>query len=123
MIRDPALLAIRTGREASMTDSVRSGLDVLSKDAVVIVLFPGTRVHGIVSHQFELTETVVAIIRPGSTVNEKVLTCRGVDELLWPFVARQSNVKRPAIWRLFPRVRGRADDLAIGEIGLDGPRI
>lgn len=123
MIHHPILLAIGTGRETRMADAIRLIAGVLIEDAALGVLAPVLDVHGVVAHELELAQAVVAIVRPGCRVNDEILAGVRVRELFGAFVGGEAVVEGAAVGGLFPGFRGHAEDLALGEVGAYGPGV
>ena len=123
MIHNPILPAIRTRREAGMTDAIRLRRRVLVKHAALRVLAPVLHVHRVVADELEQAEAVVAVVGPGSRVDDEGLAGLRVCQLLGAFVAGEADVKGAAVGRLFPGLVGDAEDLAGGEVGGDSPGV
>lgn len=78
---------------------------VLVKNTALAVFTPGLVLHGIVTHQLQHPEAVKGRVDPRGRVNDKVLPCGWIDELLGPFVGRQTRVGA-AVGDAFPRLVG-----------------
>lgn len=104
-----------------MTHTIGLIASVLVEDAAFVVLAPILRVHRIVAHELQLAEAVVPVVRTGGAVDQEGLVGGWVGELLRAFVGAEALVEGAAVRRLFPGVGGHADDLALGDVGGDGP--
>lgn len=123
MVHDPILAPIRARRKTRMADPIRALHRILIEHAPRRVFDPVLLIHRVRPHELQPAEAIVPVIRPCGRVDDEVLARRVVDELLRALVRREPVVELPAIGRFLPRLRGRADDLAVGEVAGDGPRV
>jgi len=119
MIHNPILRPVRTFHKTCMTNPIGFSLRILIKDTASVVLFPRTGIHWIVSDKFELAEAIVGIIRSSGTINDELLACDRIVELLRPFVGRKSNIHGAVIRRFLPRVGRCGYYLALRKAGAD----
>ena len=106
-----------------MANPVSMFESVLIEDAIIVVLPPILIVHGIFTYELQLPETVVPVIRSRSTVDDKLLPGFKISQLLRAFIGAQPVVLHPAIWCSLPRLSRNTQDLPLGDIALDRPRV
>lgn len=86
MVDDPVLAAVGRGGEAGVADAVRLLQRVLVEDAAFVVLLPVLRVQRVGADEFQLAQTVVAVVAAGGGVDDEFLAGFWVGQLLGPFV-------------------------------------
>jgi len=86
VIHDPALLPIRTRREARVANAICLVGRVLVEDAALVILAPVLHVHGVIADELELPEAVVAVVGAGGGVDDEVLAGLRVDQLFGTFI-------------------------------------
>jgi hypothetical protein len=79
---------------------------ILVEHAAFVVLPPVLWVHGVIAYQFQLTETVVAVVTASGRVDNKFLACLGICELLRAFVWGETVVLSAAVGSLLPGILG-----------------
>lgn len=99
-----------------MTNAVSALECVLVKDAAFVVFLPVLVIHRVVADELELSEAVVAVVGPCGRVDDELLACLWVRELLGSFVGAEANVFCPAVRRLLPGVCRHAENLAFREV-------
>jgi hypothetical protein len=77
---------------------------VLVEHAAFVVLLPVLWVHGVLAYQFQLPETVVAVVTASGGVDDEFLACFRVRELLWTFVRSEAVVLPATVGSLFPGI-------------------
>jgi hypothetical protein len=82
VIYNPILLEIWTLDEAGMANTISLFVWVLIEHAPIILLLPIVRVHGVLAYEFQLAETVVAVVRATAAVDDELLVSLWVGELL-----------------------------------------
>ncbi len=123
MVYNPILTPIRACGEAGVPHAVSLRRWVLVENATLSILAPVLNVHWVIANQLELTKTVVAVVGSRCGVDDKVLTGLGVDELLRGFIRGESHVEGTPLRCLFSSLVWDAQDLALGEVGGDSPRV
>jgi len=88
VVYEPILTFIRACGETSVAYAISLRGRVLVEHATLGILPPVLDVHGVIANELQLTETVVAVVRPRRRIDDKVLTGLGVHQLLGTFVRR-----------------------------------
>ena len=117
MVNEPILLSVRTRGKACVTDTIGIFQRILIENTAIIVLPPILYVHGIISHKLKLTEAVIPVIGSSGAVDDEVLACAGVNELLGALIRGETDIKRSTVGGFLPWIRGHGEDLSLGEIG------
>ena len=106
-----------------MTHAISLRRRVLVEYATLSVLAPVLHVHWVIADKFKLPETVVAVVGARGGVDDEILASLGVRELLGAFVGGKAGIEGAAVWGFLPRLVGGAEELALGEVGGDGPGV
>lgn len=101
-----------------MPHTISRHAGVLVEDRIR-VLAPVTRIHGVVAHKLELSETIVAVVGTCGAVDHELLASLRIRELLWAFIGGQTIVASTAKGSLFPCILGYGDDLSLRKRGCD----
>ena len=104
MIHNPIFRPIGTFHKTRMTNTVRFLERILVEDTTIVNFAPVLRVHRVITSEFELAETIIAIIGPGSAVDDELLLGFWIGELLRGFIRGETIIYGAAVGRLFPRV-------------------
>ena len=123
VIHNPILTAVSDSCETRINHAISLRRRVLVEYATLSVLAPVLHVHWVIADKFKLPETVVAVVGARGGVDDEILASLGVRELLGAFVGGKAGIEGAAVWGFLPRLVGGAEELALGEVGGDGPGV